>query len=171
MGLRIWGKRRGTDQGFAFVELLVVVIIMGVLAAIAIPIFLNQRAKAQDASTRNDVALMAKELAAYWEEHSAPPTIEITENYPQAGDRNWHLRENGSAALTPANFNDSLVAPVSPHVADTAVAGTDWDYSGSSRYDWCFWAYSGRGKEKGFWATASGAVQGADGNAANKCNP
>ncbi len=57
--------RASNQEGFALIELVVVVTILGLLAAIAIPSFFNQRDKAKDADAKAGVRTAQTAIESY----------------------------------------------------------------------------------------------------------
>src|SRR5436190_20170155 len=73
-------------KGFTLIELLIVVVIIGILAAIAIPKFANTKAKAYIASMKSDLRNLVTAEEAYFADSvkysattacTTPPTAEI----------------------------------------------------------------------------------------------
>ena len=70
------------NRGFTLIELLITMVIVGLLAAIAMPLFRNQRDRAVQASMISDLASLAKAQEGYYYNNGvyAPDVVTVNVN-------------------------------------------------------------------------------------------
>jgi type IV pilus assembly protein PilA len=61
---------RNGERGFTMIEILVVLLIVAVLSAIAIPLFVNQRDKARDADAKSAVTVAVGAIEVFHQDHN-----------------------------------------------------------------------------------------------------
>jgi type IV pilus assembly protein PilA len=130
---------RAGMRGFTLVELLIVVVIIGLLAGIAIPKFANTKAKAVASAMRSDLRNLAGTQETYWTDNSTyyggvipdpafnfrpSPSVSIT--VVSATASGWSARATapGLSTQTCVIFYGVAVPPIPPATVDGAVACT-----------------------------------------------
>ena len=86
-------KLRGNSQGFTLIELMIVIAIIGILAAIAIPNFIAYRNKAFCSAAESDAKSIAASIADYFSipAHTDLATADISAVYSASGDNSFTI--------------------------------------------------------------------------------
>ena len=139
-------KLRDKQQGFTIVELLIVIVVIGVLAAISIVAYNGVTAKARDAQRAQDMKIIAKALEMYYVDNGEFPASQCGSGGrpacpdPKKENSSWATTADGSwnvleYALVPKYIS---ALPKDPR----ASTATDLSINGGYNYEYLTWQNS-----------------------------
>ncbi len=121
-------KRMKGDQGFTLIELMIVVAIIGILAAIAIPNFMTYQAKARQSEAKVNLGGIFTTATSYFAENNTFSTATGDAlGYKPAGNSKYSLYYGGTAAantITPSAGGASAPCNVAPTAAPLPAGST-----------------------------------------------
>lgn len=138
--------RNKREDAFTLIEILIVIAIIGIIAAIAIPVFFNQRKAANDAAAESDIKTLAATVA------DLPPN---SKNFTRTGINKINYYDNGSGKTQDIKISD----------------GVQWTITGSP-LKYCLTAYHTNGsKYTGSSPLTYDSTAGGLGRTGSACSP
>lgn len=110
--------KKTAQKGFTIVELLIVIVVIGILAALVLNTFTGVQKRARDTDRQNDIAQLATQLEVYYNDNGKYPTVA---NLQDAATSGWiktnlkglDLNATIAPGVTPAANANSVVATAS----------------------------------------------------------
>lgn len=133
--------RNRVSRAFTLVEILIVVVILGILAAIVVPQFTNASSEAQVGNVETQLQTIRSQIELYRVKHNG--------DYPELVDEQWaqligpdYLR---AAPINPRNGGTQVAAGVAPETPAMASSGDP-----ATTIGWYFDAATGTLQAAGF---------------------
>jgi prepilin-type N-terminal cleavage/methylation domain-containing protein len=101
-------KLRGNSKGFTLIELMIVIAIIGILAAIAIPNFIAYRNKAFCSAAESDAKSIAASIADYFSipAHTDVNTTNISDVYTASGTNSFTIGASEPSSVITITVTD-----------------------------------------------------------------
>ena len=147
---RLRDKRR-SEEGFTLIELLVVVVIIGILVAIAVPVYLNYRQGAADKSAQSDVRGAVSAIEQFYTDNANQYPPDADNEGSPGGDIT--LDGDTDQVITTSNGTTMVINVVGSNYAVCAT-----NEGGAPKY----WKYSN---------AAGGSVEAVEENEYENCAP
>ncbi len=129
---------RRNSPGFTIVELLIVIVIIGILAAIVIVAYNGIQARARDSQRQTDISAIAKALELYYIDNGRFPTSSgsttINSSWSTTADASW---QNFVTLVKPYMGNVSSDPTSTPSVSVLNGTGHNYAYFSNAAGAYC----------------------------------
>ena len=135
---KLEATRSTKEEGFSLIELMIVVVIIGILAAIAIPVFRNQQNEAMKASLKSDVHNAQIAVASSGRILKQNQEFEYSPRGDQSNPEQYD--PNASSDLVVSEGNYILISPLYKHYVDENSTPDGYAIYGENKqiYQFCY---------------------------------